>query len=67
MLISKPRVHYMKIVNIFANYNLNDIICIFSVIHFEKNVLVTKDNTPSLPLKDAHLEGFFISNPILNG
>jgi hypothetical protein len=57
----------MKIVNIFENYNLNDIICIFSVILFENNVLVTKDNTPSLPLKDAHLEGFFISNFILNG
>ncbi len=31
-------------------------------VSFEKNVLVTKNNTPSLPLYDAHLEGFFISN-----
>lgn len=23
----------------------------------------TKDNTPSLPLFDAHLEGFFMLNP----
>lgn len=57
----------MEIVNAFVNYNLNYIIYIFSVIHFEKNVLITKDNAPSLPLKDAHLEGFFISKFILNG
>jgi hypothetical protein len=34
---------------------------------FIKNVQVTKDNTPSLPLNDAHLEGFFILNPVQNG
>lgn len=27
---------------------------------FFQKVLVTKDNTPSMPLPEAHLEGFFI-------
>lgn len=26
---------------------------------FVKKVRITKDNTPSMPLSDAHLEGFF--------
>ena len=32
--------------------------------HFTfKKVLATKDNTPSMPLTEAHLEGFFIFIP----
>ncbi len=27
---------------------------------FAQNVIITQDNTPSLPLYDAHLGGFFI-------
>lgn len=27
---------------------------------FSKQVRITKDNTPSMPLTEAHLEGFFI-------
>ncbi|GEM_PF-6941664 len=30
---------------------------------FFKKVLITINNTPSMPLIDAHLEGFFILHP----
>ena len=29
---------------------------------FSKDSFLTNDNTPSMPLSDAHLEGFFIFN-----